>query len=131
MKTRNLIFLIFILLSVAIIAQNGDKKNIAVTVYVFISARANAAFDQHRGTLLCRLQQNEAHRCFMADMIPKEILNDKATQLVVKERLQLLQDVSACIGIIMKNMAASDPNLSIRVLGGVASVSIFSLHFKL
>ena len=33
MKTQNLIFLIFILLSVTILAQNGDKKNIAVTVY--------------------------------------------------------------------------------------------------
>jgi hypothetical protein len=101
--------------------------NIGVTVYVFVSARANAAYNQHKGTLLCRLQQNEAHRCFMADMVPKEILNDKATQLEVKERLQLLHDVSACIGIIMQNIAASDPNLSIRVLGGVASVSIFSL----
>ena len=33
MKTQNLFFLIFILLSAAILAQNGDKKNIAVTVY--------------------------------------------------------------------------------------------------
>ena len=33
MKTQNLFFLIFILLSAAIFAQNGDKKNIAVTVY--------------------------------------------------------------------------------------------------
>jgi len=101
--------------------------NIGVLAVVFASTKANSAYQRHTATLLQRLQLNEAQRCFMADMIPKKVRNDKSLMPVITERLQYLSNVTQSIGIVMKSIHFVDANVSIRVFGAVASVSIISL----
>jgi len=109
----------------AIIA--ATSLNIGIIAIVFSAAKANTAFKNHTGDLLQRLLLNEAQRCFMADMVPKQVQLDKTLMEPITERLLYLSEVSKSIGIVMKSLQYVDANLSVRFFGVAATLSMISL----